>query len=97
VEDRALGGVQILGLLALRDGAAAEPDDTTARVLDREHDTTAQEIVVSARATTRQETGALPHLGRDVPFAERRDREIPTIRRPADAEALDRIRVETAL
>ena len=61
VEDRRLGGVEVLGLV-VANGAAAEPDDPAISVADRKHEPVTEAVVVAAAVPSLKQTG----LGREL-------------------------------
>jgi hypothetical protein len=89
VEDRALGRVQVLRLLALGERATAEADDAAARVANREREATAQPVVVARTAVARGEQ-ARPsrRRGRHTLRRERARHRVPAVGGEADLEAL---------
>jgi hypothetical protein len=96
-EDRALGRVQVLGLLLGGDGTPPEAQHTTAHVLDREEHAASQPVVVTATLAPRDEARLLADLEGCGGLAQEGNGGVPGVRGEADLEALRRIRVDAPL
>ena len=97
VEQRRFRGVQIFRAVGLAHHAATEGDDAAAPVLDREHQPIAELVVDTAALAGREHAGHVQRLEAAVAGPDGVLHAIPSVRRVAEAEALDHRGIEAAL
>ncbi|KAG1533638.1 hypothetical protein G6F50_015803 [Rhizopus delemar] len=71
VEQRGLGGVEVLGAVVLLEHAAAEGDDPATAVEDREHHPVAELVVDVAAVVLGEQAGAIEQLHAALPIWKR--------------------------